>query len=226
MPRKLSPDRTHLNLSMDTHYYIAQLQEALPEIKAFFEMSTRKVYKQIELSKLFRKHQLTWHIYSDVPIKVFVKHLCENTPMKKIELFFGKSKSRKETRYLWGKASIYEIAFSLKNHSYFTHHTAAHLHGLTENPPKTIYLNSEQSKRPPTNVLSQEAVDMAFRNSVRISNNRAQYQNKTICLLNGMHTGQLGVIESISEKGEKIRLTSIERTLTSFRDEKRCLSIH
>jgi predicted transcriptional regulator of viral defense system len=87
------------------------------------------------------------------------------------------------------------------------------LHGLTESTPKTIYLNSEQSKRPPTNVLSQEAIDMAFRNSVRTSNNRAQYENKTICLLNGMYTGQLGVIELIGEKGEEIHLTGIERTL-------------
>jgi predicted transcriptional regulator of viral defense system len=198
---------------MSIPYYIPQLQEALPEIKTYFETSDRKVYKQIDLSKILNKHHLTWHIYAEVPVRAFIKYICENMPMKKVELIFGISNYRKETRYLWGDASVFELALSLKSHSYFTHHTAAYFHRLIDKAPKTIYLNSEQSKKLSTSVLTQDAIDMAFRNSVRISNSRTQYENKTICLLNGMHTGQLGVIELIGEKGEKIYLTGIERTL-------------
>jgi hypothetical protein len=193
--------------------YEAIFKGALPNIIAFFAASTKKVYKQSDLSKLLAKHHVEWQFYMDIPVRVFTKLLCSHSIMRKVDLTFGPNKSRKETRYLWGEPSVYELAYSLKNHSYFTHHTASYLHKLTESVTKTIYLNFEQSKRPPTSILSQEAIDLAFSNSVRVSNNRAQYEDKTICLLNGMHTGHLGVVELIGEKGEKIYLTSIERTL-------------
>lgn len=198
---------------MSTPYYIPLLQEVLPEIKNFFETSAQGVYKQIDLSKILNKYHLTWQIYADVPVRAFIRYICKHTDMKKVELFFGKSKSRKETRYLWGDASVFELALSLKNHSYFTHHTAAYLHGLTKKALKTIYLNFEQSKRSSTGVLTQEAIDLAFRNSVRVSKNTAKFEDITICLLNGMHTGRLGVTELFGDKGEKLQLTSIERTL-------------
>jgi hypothetical protein len=74
-------------------------------------------------------------------------------------------------------------------------------------------LNFEQSKRSSTSVLTQEAIDLAFRNFVRVSKNTAQYKDMTLCLLNGMYTGRLGVTELIGDKGEKLQLTGIERTL-------------
>lgn len=117
---------------MATPYYITLLQEALPEIKTFFETSSQRVYKQIDLSRILNKYHLNWHIYTNVPVRVFVRYICEQTHMKRVDLFLGKSKSRKETRYLWGDASVFELALSLKNRSYFTHYTAAYLHGLTK----------------------------------------------------------------------------------------------
>lgn len=80
-------------------------------------------------------------------------------------------------------------------------------------------MNSEQSKRSSTSVLTQEAIDLAFRNVVRVSKNTAQFNDIVICLLNGMYTGRLGVTDLVGDKGEKLQLTSIERTLidTSIR---------
>lgn len=114
---------------------------------------------------------------------------------------------------MWGDASVFELALSLKNHSYFTHHTAAYLYGLTKENQKAIYLNYEQSKRSSTSVLTQEAIDLAFRNPVRVSKNTANFKDMTIYLLNGMYTGRLGVTELIGDRGEKLQLTDIERTL-------------
>ena len=193
--------------------YQQMLDKALPDISALFDSSARKVYKQRDIRKMLAKHSVEWHFYLGIPIRTFTKHLCDQSAMKKVVLVFGKNRSRKETRYIWGNASVYELALSLKNHSYLTHHSAAYLHQLIEIIPDTIYLNSEQSRRTTTSALTQEAIDLAFRNSVRISNNVAQYDNKTICLLNGMYTGQLGVVELIGEEGEELHLTGIERTL-------------
>jgi hypothetical protein len=74
-------------------------------------------------------------------------------------------------------------------------------------------LNFEQSKRSSSSVLTQEAIDLAFRNFVRVSKNTAKYKEMNICLLNGMYTGRLGVTELIGDRGEKLQLTGVERTL-------------
>ena len=89
-----------------------------------------------------------------------------------------------------------------------------YLHELTEQIPKTLYLNSEQlPKYSGDNNLSQERIDLAFKRPGRTSKNITSYDGYKICLLNGMYTGKLGVIEKIGPNGEKIFVTDIERTL-------------
>jgi len=117
-------------------------------------------------------------------------------------------------RYIWGDASIFEIVASLKPNSYFTHYTSIYLHELTEQIPKTIYLNFEQPPIPRVNRnLSQQRIKSAFMRPWRASKNISSYKDYKICLLNGMFTGKLGVIETASPSGEKIYVTNVERTL-------------
>jgi len=87
-------------------------------------------------------------------------------------------------------------------------------HGLTEQIPKTIYMNWEQTPKPrPKQKLEQKRMDWAFKRKTRLSQNTAEYQNIKIHLLNGMFTNNLGVTDGIGPNGEKIRLTDVERTL-------------
>jgi predicted transcriptional regulator of viral defense system len=89
-----------------------------------------------------------------------------------------------------------------------------YLHELTEQIPKTLYLNSEQlPKYSGDNNLSQESIDLAFKRPGRTSKNITSYDGYKICLLNGMYTGKLGVIEKIGPNGEEIFVTDVERTL-------------
>jgi predicted transcriptional regulator of viral defense system len=140
----------------------------------------------------------------------FVKWVVNNTELKMTKLAF---KTRPEIRYTWGKASVYDLALSLKSEAYLSHQTAAYLNGLTDIQPNNIYVNSEQSRKASKGVLTQERIDLAFINSPRVTKNHAEYGGRTIWLLNGMYTGCYGVIESKDEYGEKIRLTNVERTL-------------
>ena len=88
------------------------------------------------------------------------------------------------------------------------------LHDLTEQIPKTIYLNHEQRPLPKnSNSLEQSRIDLAFKSKVRVSNNRTVFENNEICLVNGKFTDQLGVIEIQGKDNEKLRVTNIERTL-------------
>ncbi len=64
------------------------------------------------------------------------------------------------SRYVWGNVPLYELILSLKPNSYLTHYTAVYFHDLTEQVPKTIYINVEQERKPrPKNALVQERID-------------------------------------------------------------------
>jgi hypothetical protein len=75
-------------------------------------------------------------------------------------------------------------------------------------------LNAEQPPKPQNRSdLAQERIDIAFKRPQRLTTNITNYKGQRIWFLNGMHTNQLGVIESEGPSGENIRLTDIERTL-------------
>ena len=141
----------------------------------------------------------------------FIKFLLQETKLKKVSFGFP---NRKIIKYVWGKALLYELLMTLQPACYFTHYTAMYLHGLTEQVPKTIYVNKEQTaKSRGEGALTQERIDFALRRPTRISNNFTEYQNYKIYLLNGKNTGNLGVIQMNGPDEEKIRVTDIERTL-------------
>jgi len=109
------------------------------------------------------------------------------------------------------------VLSELKPSAYFTHLTAARLHGICPFSQQEIYLNVEQKPhvRNPSS-LTQEALKNAFQNRPRVSNNVAIHEECRIVLLNGMHTSSLGV-ESVSVNQARasftVRTTSLERTL-------------
>src|SRR5262249_17993192 len=93
------------------------------------------------------------------------------------------------------------------------------MHGLTEQVPKTTYLNFEQPlPSNSTGALTQDRIDAAFQRPVRTTHYIAATDQFRVCLLNGKNTGYLGVeeVERRIEGGQrigKIRLTNVERPL-------------
>jgi len=117
-------------------------------------------------------------------------------------------------RYVWGEASPYEVALSLRGGSYLSHASAALLHGLADDDPDTIYTNKEQSaKPPPRGPLTQEGIDRAFANHPRSSNYVFRYEGKRIVLLNGKQSQNLGVEPVVVPFGPPLLATGLERTL-------------
>ena len=119
-----------------------------------------------------------------------------------------------EKRYLWGNPSAYGVAVAMRKNAYLTHGSAVFLQGLTDEIPKTIYVNYEQSaKKPSTGKLTQEGIDRAFANRQRQSNLSYRYGDYQIVLVNGKHTGRLEVGTVPGETGEMLEVTRLERTL-------------
>lgn len=114
----------------------------------------------------------------------------------------------------------FEIALSLLPNSYLSHYSALFLNDLTNNIPKEIYINREQSKKPvdPDNFLTQKKIDYAFNRPMRKTNQIATFSYKgkeyLVHMLNGKHTNNLGVVMKKSYLlSRKIRVTNLERTL-------------
>jgi hypothetical protein len=125
--------------------------------------------------------------------------------------------NRKITRYTWGKASLYEVALSIKQRAYLCHATAVTLHGLGKLDRKTIYLNVEQSTKPPgSSSLTQVGIDRAYSGKQRQSNLIYKYDASSIVMIAGKNTNRLGVEEIAGPALETIQVTNLERTLVDI----------
>lgn len=148
---------------------------------------------------------------SSASVNAVLNSLLQHKTVRKITLPFP---YRAEIRYALGPVSDLELVQSLDSCGYFSHFTALHLNDLTEQIPKTIYFNVEQSASAGGGDLTQEGIDRAFKLKPRVSSNVIEYNHTRIHRLSGANTGQLGVVEIEHAKSTSpLRTTDIERTL-------------
>jgi len=190
---------------------LTRFQIAKSDIVSFFEDYGKEILDYNDISRILNQNRRSWRLPVSLTANKFIELLNENTKLKTNELKFLR---KKYMRFTWGDVSVYRLALSLERNSYFTHYTALYWHNLTEQIPKTIYVNCEQSQKryAPTRLI-QENIDRAFRNPQRESKNIASVGDFKICILNGKYTNRLGVIETTTQENENIILTDIERTL-------------
>jgi hypothetical protein len=118
------------------------------------------------------------------------------------------------TRLAWGNPSPYAIAVTLRSGSYLSHASAVFIHGLSDELPKTIYVNKEQSAKPFRQPhLTQEAIDRAFSNRQRQSTYIFEYETHRFVLLSGKNTNRLEVSDFRLDDGSSVPTTKLERTL-------------
>jgi len=162
------------------------------------------------VEKILAENRQFWRLAQATTVNKFLEFMLEYTDLQAARFEFP---NRTELRYTWGDVPTYEIVQTLRAAGYFTHYTAIHLHDLTDQIPKTIYLNFEQKLRGGGGQLSQASIDRAFKAKCRVSNRIATYRDRDVTLLNGMNTGELGVVELETPEHVPLRVTSIERTL-------------
>ncbi|MFH2036872.1 MAG: hypothetical protein ABIJ45_10755 [Candidatus Zixiibacteriota bacterium] len=192
---------------MDT----TRLKIAHKDIEKIFNEHSLNIFKRTDIEKIIKENWDFLRLATGTTTLGFIKYLLQNTILNEHKFKFP---SRTEIRYSWGEQSLYKIIETIRPNSYFTHYTALYFHNLTEQIPKTIYLNYEQAKKRTINrELEQGRIQSAFQRKVRQSSNIAEIQDYRVCLLNGKFTDQLSVIELSGDYGYDIRTTSIERTL-------------
>lgn len=189
---------------------VKRLKYAKKYIEKFFNDCTIKIHTFSSLSVILADNKETWLLAKVTNTVNFIDFLEEEkiiSEVLKIKLKYG---DHTIFRYITGEYQDYEIALSIYPGSYLCHYTAVFIHGLTDNIPKKIYVNKEQSEKPKNdkNSLSQESIDRAFSGAMRKTNRIASYNDIEILMLNSKNTGNSGVV-----KIDDLLVSSLERTL-------------
>lgn len=191
----------------------SRLQIAKNDIVSSFEKEPKRVFWQSDISRILAENRAFWRLAQNTTVMRFLDFLLEKTPMRMIELKAVHHPASSTHRFIWKEATPYEIALSLKRHAYLSHATAVFLHGLSDQIPSRIYVNSEQSPKPPSRTqLAQDAIDRAFSSKQRESKFVFHFDNSEAVLIWGKNTGRLEVGE-LEYSGTKLDVTRLERTL-------------
>src|SRR5260370_4528157 len=189
-----------------------RLQLAKKETIVIFDAAEKRIFSRRHLSFILLQQRGGWNLGESTTADEFIKFLIQKAKLKEAKL---ESKSYVcPTRYAWGETSPYLLALSLRKAGYLSHATAVFLHSLTDQIPKTIYVNFEQSPKPrPGGRMTQEAIARAFANQQRRTNYVFRYKDWQIAILSGKQTGRLGVLTTRTPQGESLDITNLERTL-------------
>jgi hypothetical protein len=191
----------------------SRLQIAKPDIIRVFEETGKRVFWPSDISQILEENRIFWRLAKNTTTARFLDFLQNKTALHLEYLDpVNHPNARGISRYGWEEASAYEIALSMKRGAYLSHGTAMYLHGITEQIPARIYVNSEQSAKPSAGQLTQGGIDRAFAGKQRESQFVFRFDGAEALLLWGKHTGQLEVID-MEYSGAKLRVTGIERTL-------------
>ena len=142
----------------------------------------------------------------------FIEWLLGHTKIRFLKLSSGDYPAI--IRYTWGdNVSPALIALSTRRQSYFSHASALWTHGLGGSCSE-LYVNHEQREKPPNDgLLTQDAIDRAFKNQPRHTKLIYDLAGTKIAILNGKYTNRLGVQEASTPNGDLVEVTSLERTL-------------
>ena len=191
-----------------------KIEGALSRIVAFFERSRKRVFRASDLAEILQEHRDEWNASASMSASAFVQFLLESTHLREVEIKpVNHPESATLVRYIWPGASSFQIGLSLRNGAYLSHSTAVFLLGLTDQLPRIVCVNSEQSaKSPRVAELAQSSIDRAFTSKQRRSTFLFQGEGTQFLLLSGKNTNRLEV-STLNFEGEDLLVTKLERTL-------------
>jgi len=180
------------------------------EIRTHFEQIATAVFWPSDISNFAREHRREWGD-ANLSAPQVLKFLLKEGLIVSAE--FTSRKYHHIVRYLHGKPSPYELGVSLRRNSFLSHRTALMVHGFE--PPTTtkIYVNQEQRPKPAPEGITQESINLAFKNQQRQSNYIFKYGSSQFVLISGKDTGRAGVVHTKGPNGETITATDLERTI-------------
>lgn len=192
---------------------VTRLEIASEEIFKVFEDAQRHVFWPDDIYRILRGNRSAWQLSESTTASRFIEFLTTKGPLKHISLEPVNHDIRTVDRFIWKNASPFEIALSIRKDAYLCHGTAVYLHGLNDQIPHRLYLNKEQSpKPPPGGEMTQSSINRAFANKQRETTLVYRFNGAEVAMIAGKNTGFLETIE-MDYVSTKLRVTSLERTL-------------
>lgn len=197
-----------------------RIQIAKPDIITTFASGPRVLHAST-IATVFNQNRHGWRLAQNTTLRDFIAFLIQSTELRVVRFPFPQ---REVSGYTWGKVPLLETLVALVDQGFYSHYTALRIHGLTEQVPKTIYINQEKPRssslyRDEDEVYAQEAIDQAFRKPPRATNNEIELpaeQCRVVMLQSAYHEG-LGIVDGVfhdgSEHGLPVRYTDLERTM-------------
>jgi hypothetical protein len=179
---------------------------------------SQRVFTYHQLKKFHASHKHELELPPSITTTRLVEAMIGSGTLKEVSINPAKgSKGQDGTpyktivRYARGDANVMELGLSLRPNSYLSHASAAELHGVLP-ASKTLYVNKEQGPKTINPIpLTQEAINLAFSYSPRVSNLVYEHEGRRIVLINGKSTNNLEVVtQSVPSP---IAYTTLERTL-------------
>lgn len=198
----------------------SRLQISKADIVKTFANGPR-ILRATDIATVFNQNRLSWRLAQSTSLREFISFLVSKTELLSVRFPFPQ---RELIGYTWGKVPLLETLVGLVERGFYSHYTALRMHGLTEQVPKTIYINQEKSSSSGLGndedaVYEQEAIDQAFKKPPRASKNEIELpeeQCRVVMLQSAYHEG-LGIVDGTfndgSERGLPIRYTDLERTM-------------
>ena len=171
----------------------SKIQLAKPQIVNYFSNLPNKVLTKNEISRILESHRKNWNLGVTLSSSKFLNFLLNEAYLKMHTFNYW---NRTAIRYSWGEISIYPLIVSLEPGAYLSHLSAMFFNELTDQIPKVIYLNFEQTAKPkPISSLEQQNIDRAFKNKQRTSNTFISHENYNICVLSGKFSDGLALLK-------------------------------
>jgi len=190
----------------------------------YYELEGKTIFKEKELRFIFEtlKDNLRMKSITFMKFIDFLRNTGYITDVKRISVD-NSSRKLYFSKFFDPNSSFrnsLELAKTLYDNGYISHYTAAYLHGLTEQIPKTIYVRVEYptySDNDGEVKLTQERIDIAFSKPYKIPTkfsvkNFLGFRIKKIFTKKSQKVGVSKI--SIDDKSNlEVKITSIERTL-------------
>jgi predicted transcriptional regulator of viral defense system len=193
------------------------LETSKRTIASSFDKRRPRVYRLADIRSLLEQQREAWKLPANTRASQLISALEEEGGLRQVKLRPEVADYRDMTRYVWGACTPLEIASTIKESGYLTHGTAVFLHGLTEQVPRTIYINCEQTPKPsPDGPLTQEGITRSFKGRQSASRYTFHLEGSRYTILSGKNTKGYGVEEMVGPSGETLRVTGLERTLVDI----------
>src|SRR5689334_4903413 len=121
----------------------SRIQIARADILRYFDDLQSKVLHKADLARILDDKRSFWRLTQSTTTTTFIDFLINSGQLSASEFPFPKPYTNK-TVYAWGAVPVYEVVLGISSKSYISHCAAVKLHGLTEQTPKTFYINAPQ----------------------------------------------------------------------------------